>query len=52
MHKFQLKTKDGEVINKVYATSINEARSIFAKIKHLPISDLVRLFNVVIESNT
>ena len=52
MRKFQLKTKDGEVINKVYATSFNEASKVFAKIKQLPIVDLLRLFNVVIESNT
>jgi hypothetical protein len=51
MDKFQLKTKGGEVINNVYAVSVGEASDMFAKIKDLPISDLLRLFNVVVEAN-
>ena len=46
MVKFLLKTKGGEVINKVYANTIDDAENIFASVKQLPIDDLIRLFNI------
>ncbi len=49
MIRFILKTKDGEVINKVYANSLVEASEVFAKVKRLPISDLLSLFIVGVE---
>lgn len=50
MVRFILKTKGGEVINKVYANSYEEANYIFAQVKQLPINELLRLFNVGVDA--
>lgn len=44
MNVFELKTKSGETINKVNATSIDEATEMFARIKNLTIDSLLELF--------
>ena len=46
MKIFELKTKSGETINKVNATSIDEATEMFAEIKKLNIDSLLELFFV------
>jgi hypothetical protein len=44
MNIYELKTKNGETINKVNAVSIDEATEIFARIKNLTIDSLLELF--------
>lgn len=46
MKKFALKTKLGEVISYVSATSINEARELFSIRKQLRLNDLISIFEV------
>jgi hypothetical protein len=46
MKKYNLKIKDGEIINTVSATSIDEAVEYFAEIKRMNNSDLLNLFIV------
>ncbi len=46
MKRFALKTKLGEAISYVSATSINEARELFSIKKQLKLNDLVSIFNV------
>ena len=46
MKRFALKTKLGEVISYVSATSINEARELFSIRKQLRLNDLISIFEV------
>jgi len=46
MITFVLKTTDGEVINKIGAETIEIATRLFAEIKRLKVTDLVRMYNV------
>lgn len=46
MKRFALKTKLGEVISYVSATSINEARELFSIRKQLRLNDLILIFKV------
>jgi len=46
MRTYVLKTKGGEVINKVNAKSIDEAVEVLAEIKKLTIDSLVNIYDV------
>lgn len=46
MRKYCLKTKDGEVINKVEAKSLDLAIELFERIKHLSSYDSLETYNV------
>jgi len=46
MKRFALKTKLGEVISYVSATSINEARELFSIRKQIKLNDLVSIFDI------
>lgn len=47
MGTFELKNKSGETINKISASSIENAVVIFSKIKRLSIDSLLGIFTVV-----
>lgn len=51
MKTYELKTKGGEVINKVNAKSIEEAVEILAGIKKLTIDSLVGIYDVETAKN-
>jgi len=46
MKKYNLKTKGGEVINKIDAESNIDAAELFAKIKNLSVKSLLEIYNV------
>ena len=46
MGDYALKTKDGEVINTIQATCIEEAEEILAKMKQLTIEELTKIYIV------
>jgi hypothetical protein len=46
MGEFTLKTKDGESINTIKASNIDEAKIMFAEVKRLKPNELVKIYNV------
>lgn len=49
MNKFLLKTKHGEVINKVDSDTLENAEKMFAEIKRLKVEDLLSMYRVAKE---
>ena len=47
MKKYGLRTKDGEIINKIDSTNITEAINKFAELKKLEAVDLLKIFIVM-----